>query len=73
MPAGIIFTYINDYLLLLLYSFTNKNKLEKKEKENFLYVNELRWPTLFFSENSLLENFLILKQCIIQLHNFRKK
>ena len=27
----------------------------------------------FFSENSVLENFLILKQCIIQLHNFRKK
>ena len=25
----------------------------------------------FFSENSVLENFLKLKQCIIQLHNFR--
>ena len=33
----------------------------------------LRWPTLIFSENSVLENFLILKQCIIQLQNFRKK
>ena len=33
----------------------------------------LRWLTLIFSENSVLENFLILKQCIIQLHNFRKK
>ena len=29
--------------------------------------------SIFFSENSVLENFLILKQCIIQLHNFRKK
>ena len=27
----------------------------------------------FFSENSVLENFFILKQCIIQLHYFRKK
>ena len=27
----------------------------------------------FLSENSVLENFLILKQCIIHLHNFRIK
>ena len=33
----------------------------------------LRWPTLIFSENSVLENFLILKRCIFQLHNSRKK
>ena len=33
----------------------------------------LRWPTLFFSENSVLENFLILIQCVVQLHNFREK
>ena len=26
----------------------------------------------FFSVNSVIENFFILKQCIIQLHNFRK-
>ena len=27
----------------------------------------------YFSENSVLDNFLILKQCLFQLHNFRKK
>ena len=46
-----------------------KYNMVQENKENLV----LRWPTLFFSENSVLENFLILKQCIIQLHSFRKK
>ena len=46
--------------------------LLQNEAQNIYYWLKVKVAdSNFFSENSVLENFLILKQCIIQLHNFR--
>ena len=78
-------SFVKDWPDTAFWGKTHIHRIQSKsEKSNFIaYAKNI--PThiseeavkvadsIFFSENSVLENFLILKQCIIQLYNFRKK